>query len=141
MQVIPPSARALIDSAPLAHFVTINPDGSPQVTCVWVGMEGDQVYFASLVEHQKIRNIRRDPRVVISIESPDDIAPGVQQYLVLSGQAEVVEGGGAAALQRLAHSYMGPDAVYPDMVDPPPGFVVKVTVERIRGVGPWMEGN
>ena len=141
MQVIPASARALIESAPLAHFVTINPDGSPHVTCVWVGMDGDHVYFATMVEHQKIRNIRRDPRVVISIESPEDIAPGIQQYLVLSGHAEVVEGGGAEALQRLAHAYMGPDTVFPDMADPPPGFVVKVKVERIRGVGPWMEGN
>lgn len=138
---VPPSARALIDAAPLAHFVTVNPDGSPQVSCVWIGIEGDRVFFASLMEHQKLRNIRRDDRVVISIESPTEAAWGVQEYLVLYGHAEVSPGGGAEALQRLAHRYMGPDAVFPDMADPPPGFVVWIVVDRIRGVGPWMEGN
>ena len=141
MTTLPPSARALIEAAPLAHVVTLNPDGSPQVTCVWVGLEGDRVYFASLVEHQKVRNIRRDSRVVVSIPSPSEIAPGVQEYLVLYGTAEVRGGGGAAALQTLARTYIGPDANYPDMGDPPPGFVVLITVDRIRGVGPWMEGK
>jgi PPOX class probable F420-dependent enzyme len=140
-QPIPPSARALIDSAPLAHFVTINPDGSPQVSCVWIGIDGDRVYFASLTAHQKLRNIQRDNRVVLSIESPTQAAWGVQEYLVLYGHAEVSQGGGAEALQRLAYRYMGPDAVFPDMESPPAGFVVWVTVDRIRGVGPWMEGN
>ena len=140
-QPIPPSVRALIDSAPLAHFVTINPDGAPQVSCVWVGIEGDRVYFASLMAHQKLRNIQRDNRVVLSIESPTDADWGVQEYLVLYGHAEVSQGGGADALQRLAYRYMGPDAIFPDMESPPAGFVVSVTVDRIRGVGPWMEGN
>jgi PPOX class probable F420-dependent enzyme len=140
-QPIPPSARALIDSGPLAHFVTINPDGAPQVSCVWVGIERDRVFFASLMAHQKLRNIERDNRVVISIESPTEAAWGVQEYLVLYGRAEVSQGGGADALQRLALTYMGPDAIFPDMESPPAGFVVWVTVDRIRGVGPWMEGN
>jgi PPOX class probable F420-dependent enzyme len=140
-QPIPPSARALIDSGPLAHFVTINPDGAPQVSCVWVGIEGERVFFASLMAHQKLRNIEIDNRVVISIESPTEAAWGVQEYLVLYGRAEVSQGGGADALQRLALTYMGPDAIFPDMESPPAGFVVWVTVDRIRGVGPWMEGN
>jgi PPOX class probable F420-dependent enzyme len=138
---LPPSARALIDSAPLAHVVTINPDGSPQVTCVWIGLDGDQIVFASLMEHQKIRNLRRDERIVLSLESPTRADWGVQEYLVIYGTATVANGGGASALQRLAHAYIGPDAVFPDMADPPPGFVIRVTVDRIRGVGPWMEGN
>lgn len=141
MRNIPQSARALIESAPLAHVVTLNPDGSPQVTCVWIGLDGDRAYFASLVEHQKIRNLRRDNRIVASVESPTRAAWGVQEYLVLYGSAEVTEGGAPEALQRLAYSYIGPDAVFPNMTDPPPGFIVWITVDRIRGVGPWMEGN
>ena len=141
MRALPPSARDLIESAPLAHVVTLNPDGTPQVTCVWLGLEGDRVYFASLVEHQKVRNLRRDSRVVISIPSASEIAPGVQEYLVIYGMAEVREGGGAAALQTLARQYIDADAIYPDMDDPPPGFVVLITADRSRGVGPWMEGK
>jgi len=141
MQPLPASARALIESAPLAHLVSINSDGSPQVTCVWIGLDEDRVYFASLTELQKIRNLQRDDRVVISIESPTHAAWGVQEYLVLYGTAEVTAGGAPQALQRLAHRYMGPDVIFPNMVDPPPGFVVKIAIDRIRGVGPWMEGN
>jgi PPOX class probable F420-dependent enzyme len=141
MNSLPESARALIESGRLAHIVSINPDGSPQATCVWIGLEGERIYFASLMEHQKIRNFRRDPRVVISLESPRFVATGIQEYLVMHGTAEISEGGGAEALQRLAHIYIGPDAVFPDMADPPPGFVIRITVDRIRGVGPWMEGK
>lgn len=141
MTPLPQSARTLIESGRLAHVVSINPDGSPQATCVWIGLDGEQIYFASLMAHQKIRNFRRDPRVVISLESPTFVATGIQEYLVIHGTAEISEGGGAEALQRLAHTYIGPDAVFPDMSDPPPGFVIRVTVDRIRGVGPWMEGK
>jgi PPOX class probable F420-dependent enzyme len=138
---LPASARALIESAPLAHLVSVNSDGSPQVTCVWIGLDGERVYFASLMELQKIRNLQRDNRVVISIESPTWAARGVQEYLVLYGTAEVAAGGAPAALQQLAHKYIGPDAIFPNMADPPPGFIVRITVDRIRGVGPWMEGK
>ena len=141
MIALPPSATTLIESARLAHIVSINPDGSPHVSCVWLGVEGDTVYYASLSENRKIRNFRRDNRVVISIESPSYIATGIQEYLVLFGRAEIVEGGGAEALQRLAHRYIGPEAVFPDMADPPPGFVVRIAVDRIGGVGAWMEGK
>jgi PPOX class probable F420-dependent enzyme len=141
LTALPPSARSLIESAPLAHVVTLNADGSPQVTCVWVGVEGDQLYFASLTELVKIRNLRRDSRIVISIEAESQAAWGIQEYIVIYGTAEVREGGGAAALQRLAHRYMSLDTRFPDMDDPPAGFVVAVTVDRIRGVGPWMEGS
>lgn len=141
MITLPPSARALVESSPLAHVVTINPDGSPQVTCVWIGLEGDQIFFASLMEHAKIRNLRRDSRVVISIESTTHADWGVQEYIVIYGTAQVRDGGAAEALQQLAHRYMGPEVVFPNMADPPPGAVVLIAADRIRGVGPWMEGK
>jgi PPOX class probable F420-dependent enzyme len=138
---IPASARALIDTAPLAHVVSINPDGTPQVSCVWIGADDDGLYFASLVEHQKIRNFRRDSHVVVSLESQTKADWGVQEYLVVYGHATVLEGGAPEVLQRLAHSYIGPDAVFPNMSQPPDGFIVRITPERVRGVGPWMEGR
>jgi hypothetical protein len=49
----------------------------------------------------------------------------------------VDEGGAAEVLQRLAHTYLGPDVVFPNMPDPPPGFVTRITPERLGGVGPW----
>jgi PPOX class probable F420-dependent enzyme len=116
---------------------TIDPDGRPQTTLAWVGLEGDEVIFATLPDQRKLRNLRRDPRVTISIQT-DRVNPfGLHEYLVLYGNARVTEGGGPEVLQRLAHTYLGPDIIFPPMPDPPPGFVTRVTVERIGGLGSW----
>ena len=74
---LPDSARAMIESGRLAHLVTLNPDGSPQVSCVWVGLDGDEIVSAHLnAGQQKLRNIRRDPRVSLSIEGTEIQPPG-----------------------------------------------------------------
>jgi PPOX class probable F420-dependent enzyme len=135
--LIPDSARALIESDALAHLVTIEPDGRPQVSCVWVGLEGDDIVFASLGERRKLDNIARDPRVSLSIEGTETNAMGLREHLVVHGRARVEEGGGPELLQRLAHTYLGPDVRFPPMDDPPPGVVVHTTAERLGGVGPW----
>ena len=136
--VLPESARALIESGSLAHLVTLNPDGSPQVTCVWVGLDGDEIVSAHLAATQrKLRNVARDPRVALSIEGTEIQPPGLKQYLVVHGRARLVEGGAPELLQRLAHVYLGPDVRFPPMDDPPPGVVMRISVERLGGVGPW----
>ena len=127
----------MLESDRLAHFVALNPDGGPQVTCVWVGLEGDEIVSGHLAMQQKVRNIERDPRVALSIESKRTNELGLQEYLVVHGRARIQEGGAPELLQRLAHTYIGPDAVFPPMPDPPPGFVTRITVERLGGVGPW----
>jgi len=127
----------VLESDRLAHFVTLNPDGSPQVTCVWVGLEGDEIVSGHLATRQKVRNIERDPRVALSIESKRTNELGLQEYLVVHGRARIQEGGAPELLQRLARTYIGPDVVFPPMPDPPPGFVTRITVERLGGVGPW----
>jgi PPOX class probable F420-dependent enzyme len=135
---LPESARRLVESDSLAHLVTRNPDGSPQVTCIWVGLDGDEIVSGHLLADQrKLQNVARDPRVALSLEGTEIQPPGLKQYLVVHGRARLVEGGGAELLQRLAHVYLGPDVRFPPMDDPPPGQVMRVTVERIGGVGPW----
>ncbi|MGZ4248594.1 MAG: pyridoxamine 5'-phosphate oxidase family protein, partial [Solirubrobacteraceae bacterium] len=69
MTILPDSARAVLESAALAHLVTIEEDGRPQISIVWVGLDGDEIVCGHLPEHRKIRNIRRDPRVALSIET------------------------------------------------------------------------
>lgn len=134
---IPPEAREVLESDRLAHLVTLNPNGSPQVTCVWVGLEGDEIVSGHLGTWQKVRNVERDPRVALSIEAKGTNELGLQEYLVVHGRARIQEGGAPELLQRLARTYIGPDAVFPPMPDPPPGFVLRITVERLGGVGPW----
>src|SRR5881227_4050158 len=102
---LPDSARALLESAELAHLVTLNPDGSPQVSVVWVGLEGDEIVSGHLPFHRKLRNIQRDPRVSLSIESDSLNSIGLREYLVLHGRGRIEEGGAPELLQRLAHVY------------------------------------
>jgi PPOX class probable F420-dependent enzyme len=138
MAILPDSAKELIESGALAHLVTLNTDGSPQVTCVWVGLAGDELVSAHLAKDQrKLANVRRDPRVALSLEGSRVHPPGLKEYLVVHGRARLTEGGAPELLQRLAYVYLGPEVKFPPMDDPPPGYVLNVTVERIGGVGPW----
>jgi PPOX class probable F420-dependent enzyme len=136
---LPESAKELIESGALAHLVTLNPDGSPQVTCVWIGVDGEELVSGHLGDRRKLQNVRRDPRVAMSFEGTRIHPPGLKEYLVVHGRARIEEGGATDLLQRLAHVHLGPDVKFPPMDDPPPGYVLRTTVERIGGVGPWMQ--
>jgi PPOX class probable F420-dependent enzyme len=137
---IPAAAKELLTSGQLAHLVTTNPDGSPQISIVWVGVDGDEIVVAHLGSGQKVRNVHRDPRVALSMEGTGLEPSGLKQYLVVHGTARVTEGGGPALLQELAHVYLGPDVVFPNFPDPPPGVVLHIAVDRVSGPGPWNEG-
>jgi PPOX class probable F420-dependent enzyme len=134
---IPDSIRALIESGAPAHLVTLNPDGSPQVTLVWVGLDGDELVAGHLPRHQKIKNIQRDPRVAISFEAKTKSSMALTEYAVIYGESRIQEGGGAELLQKLAEVYIGPGVKFPPMDNPPPGYVTRIRVDRIDGVGPW----
>jgi PPOX class probable F420-dependent enzyme len=133
-------ARALLASGQLAHLVTVNPDGSPQVSCVWVGLDGDELVVGTLARRQKVRNVERDPRVALSVASTRRNSMGLQEYLVVHGRARVQAGGAPELLRALAQVYIGPGTAFPPMPDPPPGYVLRIAVERIGGVGPWAPG-
>lgn len=134
---LPDEARALIESDAIAHVVTLDEDGSPQITAAWVGLDGDEIVIATLPDQRKLRNLRRDPRVALSIPSSTTNAWGLLEYLVVYGTARVTEGGAPEVLQDLAHTYLGPEVVFPNVPDPPPGYVTRITPERVGGVGPW----
>ncbi|HJR45068.1 MAG TPA: PPOX class F420-dependent oxidoreductase [Actinomycetota bacterium] len=138
--MIPVSARELLSSDALAHVVTLNRDGSPHVSLAWVGVEDDEIVMATLPDQRKLENMRRDPRVAVSIETSKLNEWGLREYLVLYGTARVTEGGGPELLQRLAHTYLGPGVTFPPMPDPPAGYVTRIRVERVGGVGPWTTG-
>jgi PPOX class probable F420-dependent enzyme len=138
LPALPESARAVLESEALAHLVTQNPDGSPQVTCIWVGLDGDEIVSAHLrADQRKLRNVRTDPRVTMSLEGSVVNAWGLKEYLIVHGTARLTDGGAPELLQRLAHVYLGPDVVFPNMPDPPPGVIMRTTVERLGGIGPW----
>jgi PPOX class probable F420-dependent enzyme len=134
-------ARQLIGSNP-ATLVTINRDGSPQVSVVWVTVQttadgGDELVTAHLQEHQKIRNIRRDPRVAVTIVSTDRSGPQTP-YLSIKGTARVEEGGAPELLDEIATTIFGPDTGFPPP-GAPAGYLTHITIEKVAGVGPWAD--
>ncbi len=136
---LPESAQELIESGRLAHLVTLNADGSPQVSIVWTGLEKGELVTAHLGAYRKVENVRRDPRVAISMEGDGANPIGMQHHLVIYGRARVEEGGAPAMLQRFAETYLGPGVTFPPMPDPPEGYLLRITPERIGGLGPWAE--
>src|ERR1700710_81573 len=130
------AARALLDSSAIAQLITINADGSPQVSGVWIGLDGDELIVASLPKRIKVRNVERDPRVALVVQSPTKSARGLDEYLVVHGTARVTEGGAPELLQQLAQVYLGPDAVFPG-ADAPAGYIFHITAQRIVGEGNW----
>jgi PPOX class probable F420-dependent enzyme len=134
------AARQLIESGALAHLVTINEDGSPQVALVWVGIDGDDLVAGHLDGRQrKLANMRRDPRVAVSFETNVTNEHGLREYLVIHGTATITEGGAAELLSNLAKIYIAPDVLFPPMPNPPAGYVTHITPTRIIGVGNWSE--
>lgn len=134
---LPPEIRALIETGPPAHLITIGRDGGPHVTLVWIGADGEELVVGHVLKSQKVKNALRDPRVAVSVLGGVNKTSGLREYAVLYGRARIEEGGGPELLQRLARVYLGPDAIYPDMENLLPGYVTRIRVERITGVGPW----
>ena len=130
---IPSSVRTAIEAAPIAHVVTLGKDGAPHVSLAWIGLEGDEVVIGTMFEGPKTRNLRRDPRIVLSFETGGTSSIGLAAYLVLHGRAEITDGGAPELLQRLAYRYIGPGVAYPPMPNPPQGVIIRTTVERITG--------
>ncbi len=131
------AALQLLGSAAVATVVTLNADGSPHLSSAWLGVEDGEIVLGTLDDQRKLRNLRRDPRIAVTVQSDRINEWGLREYLVVNGTARVTEGGAPELLQRLARTYIGPDAVFPAMPGPPPGFVTHVRVERISGIGSW----
>jgi PPOX class probable F420-dependent enzyme len=133
-----PDLAAAIDAGALGHLVTINRDGSPQVTMIWIGRDGDDLLVAHLGDGQKMRNVERDPRVAISVQVPGATAIGLDHYAVLHGRATITPGGAPELLAELAPRFLGAGAVFPPMPNPPPGRIMRIAVDRVTGAGPWV---
>jgi PPOX class probable F420-dependent enzyme len=140
--IITEDVRTLIDSGPLAHLTTLNADGSPQVSVVWIGIEANEFVCGHMGVWQKVKNIRRDPRVALSLLGRGKNPLGLEQYLVVYGEARISEGGAVPLLQRLAHIYLGPAVVFPpEPLRNRPGYVTHIAPHRFAGVGPWSSGQ
>ena len=132
-------AETLLGSDAVAHVWTENRDGSPQVSVVWVIVRDDEIVFGCDHSSQKAINLRRNPLVVLSIEDDVRNEQGFQRHLVIRGRAAIEERPDPALMDRLAKKYTGLDRHPLAMRDAPTSVVVRVAIDRISGVGPWVD--
>lgn len=137
MTHLPQSLRDLIETGPLAHLTTVNANGSPQTSVIWIGLDGDDIVSAHMSVYQKIRNIQRDPRVTLSFLAPPTPGTLMAEHAVLHATATLEEGGARTLLPRLAKLYVSPDTTFPLPPDAD-GYLLRYKVTRIGGVGPWV---
>ena len=123
--------KQLLDSKNFAHVATINPDGSPQVTPVWVEYDGTHVIFNSEKKRKKVTNLQRDPRVSLSIAD----AANPYKYIEIRGKVvEMTEKGANESIDRLAKKYMDKDK-YPFHKPDDVRVIIKVAPEKVSGMG------
>jgi PPOX class probable F420-dependent enzyme len=103
--------REALTAGHLAHLVTLNKDGSPQVSIVWVGLGGDEIVCAHQNLYQKLKNIQLDARVALSMVTGGK-TNGLDNYLVINGRARITEGGASKLLNQLAQIYIAPGTTF-----------------------------
>ena len=131
---LPQSVKRILEDKAYWHVITFNASGKPQVTMVWVDVDGDEVIFNTAEGRLKPKNLRRDPRVVISVQDRND----PQSYMVFHGKASITEAGADAHIDKLAKRFLGADK-YPFRRPGEKRLMVRVKVDRIGGYGPKMQ--
>lgn len=130
---LPDEVRTVLQNKAYAHMITFNRDGSPQVSMVWVDADGDEVLINTAIGRVKEKNLRRDPRVILSVQDPSD----AMAYVLIHGQATLTEEGAVAHIDKLANRYFGVDE-YPYHSPEEPRIIVRITPDRVSGVAPGM---
>ena len=131
MTQIPDSHSDILDKPAFAHLSTIMPDGSPQASAVWVDTEGPLILVNSAEGRLKDRNIRRDPRVAISVTDPEN----PYRSLMIRGRVSKITNEGADAhIDKMAKKYMGVDS-YPFRTPDEVRVMYYIEPERIAAMG------
>ena len=131
---LPQSVKTLLVDKAYGHVVTFNSDGKPQVTMVWMDVDGDEVLFNTADGRRKPQNLRQDPRIIVSVQ--DRTNP--QAYAIFHGKARITEEGADAHIDKLAKRFTGADK-YMFRQPGEKRLVVRISVDRIGGYGPKMQ--
>jgi PPOX class probable F420-dependent enzyme len=130
-QAIPEKYLDLFEKKAFGHLATLMRDGSPQVTPVWVDYDGKYVRFNSAVGRVKDKNIRRDPRVAMSIQDPDN----PYRYLEIRGRvAEITQNGVDDHIDKLSQKYLG-KPVYPFRQPGEVRVLYKIEPQKVSSTG------
>ncbi len=130
MAEIPNNYRDLFEKKAFANLATLMPDGRPQVTPVWVDFDGNNVLINSAKGRQKDKNMRREPRVSMSIQDPEN----PYRYLEIRGTVvEVTQQGADAHIDKMAKKYMGKDK-YPYRTPTEVRVLYKIRPDHVHGI-------
>jgi PPOX class probable F420-dependent enzyme len=121
------TTRRLLDGKNFATLATVNPDGSPQTSVVWVKRDGDTVLFTTTMARRKGRNLTRDPRVSLSIIDPDD----PYSYVEIRGTVGTTPDPSNQLGNELSHKYLDQDA--PEEPESVGRMQVRLTPEKVTG--------
>ena len=102
---LPPAVKKIMEDKAYGHVVTLGAGGTPQVTMVWMDVDGDEVVFNTAEGRVKPKNLRRDPRIVVAVQDRND----PQSHLVFHGKATVSEAGADDHIDKLAKRFLGAD--------------------------------
>ena len=123
--------KKLFKEANIGHLATVMPDGSPQVTPLWVDFDGEHILVNTAEGRQKPRNIRRDPRVAISVTREGS----PYAYAQVRGRVvEVTREGAEEHIDRLAKKYLGRDR-YPWRQPGEQRIILKIVPEHVASMG------
>lgn len=139
MLEIPASAQALLGSDAVAHVWTRNPDGSPQVSVVWVLVRDDEIIFGTDGSSRKARNLARDPELILSIEDTERSGRGYQRHLIIRGTALIEPMLPDATIDALCRKYVGLARHPLSLRNSPTAVTIRVQIHRISGLGPWSQ--
>src|SRR5262244_3459662 len=128
---IPQSLSTMLEDKAYGHVVTFNAQGKTEITMVWMDVEGDEVLFNTAEGRRKPDNIRRDPRVIVSVEDRNH----PQAYAVFHGKGRVTAAGADAHIDKLAKRFLGIDK-YPYRRPTGKRLIVRIEVDRIIGMRP-----
>lgn len=117
--------RGLVDGKSFATVATIDPDGGPHTSVVWIARDGDAVVFSTLAKRRKARNLARDPRVSLTVYAPENPYESVD----IRGTAELVDDPDKALPRTLSEKYLGQE--WRDEPAEMHRLIVRVTAERI----------
>ena len=128
---IPPSLKQMVEDKAYGHVVTFNAHGNPELTMVWIDVDGDELLFNTAEGRRKPDNIRRDPRIIVSVQDRNN----PQAYAVFHGKAIVTDAGADEHIDKLAKRFLGVDK-YPFRQPNEKRLTVRIGVDRIGGIGP-----
>jgi PPOX class probable F420-dependent enzyme len=131
---LPQSLKKLLQDKAYGHVVTFNAQGKPQLTMVWMDVDGDEVLFNTSEGRRKSQNLRRDPGIIVSVQDRNH----PQAYAVFHGKGHVTEAGADEHIDKLAKRFLGADK-YPFRQPGEKRLIVRIGVDRISGFGPQMK--